>query len=196
MVNTNMNRNWDISFLKELINSEFTAFPVALCLIPAQSEQSMRKAPLFIKALVFILIAFGPSLPVIRPFLLLLSFPGPERELVLMRFAITLLPLGSAIVAYWRCTKVSSWRARGWIIFLYWQFLLLPISFLAASTLVGISMAVADGILSGMDEFWAILQMVPLCQGMMQALVITWTLISTFLLRLIFKSSLNVETQS
>jgi hypothetical protein len=156
----------------------------------------MRNAPLFIKALVFILIAFGPSFPIIRPFLLLLSFPSQERELVLMRFAITLLPLGFVIVAYWRCTKVSSWKARGWIIFLYWQFLLLPISFLTASAFTGMSMAVADGVLSGMDEFWAIFRMVPLCQSMMQAVVIPWTLISTFLLRLIFRASLNVETQS
>jgi hypothetical protein len=76
-----------------------------------------------------------------------------ERELVLMRFAITLLPLGSVMVAYWRCTKVSSWRARGWIIFLYWQSLLLPISFLTASALTGMSMAVADGVLTGMENF-------------------------------------------
>jgi hypothetical protein len=152
----------------------------------------MRNTPLFIKALVFTLIAFGPILP----FLVIFSSPVQAPELVLVRFAVTLLPLGSAIVAYWRCTKVLSWRARGWIIFLCWQFALLPISFLAASAVVGLSMARADGLLSKMDEFWAILQIVPVYQISMQALVIPWTLTSTFLLRLIFKSSLNAETQS
>jgi hypothetical protein len=69
-------------------------------------------------------------------------------------------------------------------------------SIFAACVVVGLSMAVADGLLSEMDEFWAVLQIAPVYQLLMQPFVITWTLVSTFLLRRIFKSSLNAKAQN
>lgn len=158
----------------------------------------MRSTPLFIKILVFSLIAFGPSLPIFGFWLQLLFLPSrnPEPEFIFLKLAIIILPLGTVITAYWRSVRVSSWKARGWIIFLYWQFLMLPISFLTASALSGMSMAVADGVLGGMDLFWSVVQAVPIGQLFLQILIIPWTLISTFLLRLIFKFTLNKQIQN
>jgi hypothetical protein len=130
----------------------------------------------FIKALVFVLVAFGPSIPIIQSFLSALSSSKHESEVVFLKFAITILSLGTVVIAYWRFTRVSSWESKGLIIFLYWQFIVLPMSLLLAYHIEGISINFFDNFLGAMDQFLKIFRSIFACQIAMQILIILWTL--------------------
>jgi hypothetical protein len=146
----------------------------------------------FIKALFFVLVAFGPSILIIQFLLVLLSAPEYKSELVFLRFAIVILSLGTAIIAYWRFTRVSSWENKGWIIFLYWQFIVLPITLFYGYQFEGISINSFDNLLELINQFFRLFRGLLVCQIFIQILIIPWTLISISLLRHIFKSNLKI----
>jgi hypothetical protein len=145
-----------------------------------------------IKALFFVLIAFAPGIPIIQTFLASLSSAGYESEVVFLRF----LYLGIAIIAYWRFAKVASWEDKGWIIFLYWQFIVLPFSLFGAYEFEGISIKYFNDLLGAISQFAKMFRGIFAFQIAMQILIVPWTLIAISLLRHIFKSSLNTELKS
>ena len=140
----------------------------------------------------FNLIAFGPGLLVIGMLLAFILLPGlafgghslmnslPDMVTLL---GVILLPLIAVGAAYPLARYARSWWVKGLVIYLAWQVLALAAAFVLAGALAGVSMAAAEGIVSGWDlklqELgFALVLLLP-----MQLLILPWTLAATLLLR-------------
>jgi hypothetical protein len=76
--------------------------------------------------------------------------------------------------------------------FLYWQFIVLPITLFYGYQFEGISINSFDKLLELINQFFRLFRGLLVCQIFIQILIIPWTLISISLLRHIFKSNLKI----
>ncbi|NTV29487.1 MAG: hypothetical protein HGA80_05345 [Candidatus Omnitrophica bacterium] len=146
--------------------------------------------------ILFAIVAFGPLGFFLVPsvfflFLIILmafvqgSFTPQEGQTALLLAGIVLYTVAVAGGAYRWCLEVASWKQRGWIIFLAWIALALPLSYILAAGVGGSSMAVADGGVAPSAYGRAALVATLRSFLMSLVLIVPWTFAAVRLLRYI-----------
>lgn len=148
------------------------------------------------RSLLFLVIAFGPGLVALSALGALvvgpvLAFgPSPLRAdrwqvtaTALETVAVILVPLAAAVGVSLSAPAARSVLVRGLLVFTAWQIIALACSWVLSSALAGVSMAVADGVASGSDLASQKGRFALVLLGIMQLLIVPWTVLAVWFLR-------------
>ncbi len=114
----------------------------------------------------------------------LITDRAKDRLLSLALFlAVFLVPLGMIWFCYWLCGKFSSWIKKGLIVYLFWLLMGFMFSYLIAAGIAGTSMAVAEGVVKGLDLFLQEITFAGTLLFFTQALVIPWIFICVTIMK-------------
>ncbi|MCK9573143.1 MAG: hypothetical protein M0R20_01915 [Candidatus Omnitrophica bacterium] len=114
---------------------------------------------------------------------LIAQLPKDRLFCLLMFFAVFLIPFGLIYLCYCLCAKLTSWFKKGIVIYLFWLTLGFMGTYLAAASIAGASMAVADGVAKGRDLLFQEINFAGMLLLFAQILIIPWVIISIIIMK-------------